>query len=68
MKNCNAINLIAVILLLVGGINWGLVGLFDFNLVMAIFGMAISRVLFVVIGIAAVYRIICLVRGKHCSK
>ena len=32
-----ALNAIALILIIVGGLNWGLVGLFDFNLVSAIF-------------------------------
>jgi len=40
-QNMNAIrlvNLIAFILLVIGGLNWGLVGIFDWNLVSAIFG------------------------------
>lgn len=34
----NALDWIALVLLIVGGINWGLVGLFDFDLVAALFG------------------------------
>jgi len=34
----NPVDLIALILVIVGGLNWGLVGLFDFNLVDTIFG------------------------------
>lgn len=46
---------IALALLVIGGINWGLVGLFGFDLVAAIFGdmSALSRVVYVLVGIAA---------------
>lgn len=51
------IDIIAMILIIVGGINWGLVGLFQFDLVAAIFGSmnAISRVVYSLVGISAVY-------------
>lgn len=37
-KNMIVVNYIAFILLAIGGLNWGLIGLFNFNLVSAIFG------------------------------
>ena len=42
-------------LLIVGGLNWGLVGLFEFDLVAAIFGdmTALSRIVYVLVGISA---------------
>jgi hypothetical protein len=48
---------IAFILLIIGGLNWGLVGLFNFDLVAAIFkAMSIvSRVIYVLVGLSAVY-------------
>jgi uncharacterized protein len=48
---------IAFGLLIVGGVNWGLIGLFGFDLVAAIFGSMspLSRVVYVLVGIAAVY-------------
>ncbi|UCB56465.1 MAG: DUF378 domain-containing protein [Candidatus Omnitrophota bacterium] len=51
-----AINLIALILLVVGGLNWGLVGLFSFDLVAAIFGVmsVISRVVYTLVGLSAI--------------
>lgn len=54
-----AIDWIALTLLIVGGINWGLIGLFSFNLVAAIFGelSALSRIVYVLVGISAVYSI-----------
>ena len=36
--NCGPLDIIAFILVVIGGLNWGLVGLFNFNLVAAIFG------------------------------
>lgn len=48
---------LATILLIIGGLNWGLVGLFGFDLVAAIFGSMtlLSRVVYVIVGVAAVY-------------
>ncbi len=50
-------NWVALILLIVGGLNWGLVGLFQFDLVAAIFGemSVLSRIIYVIVGLAAIY-------------
>ena len=47
-------------LLAIGGLNWGLVGLFGFDLIAAIFGemTIISRLIYVVVGLAAAYDVI----------
>lgn len=47
-------------LLIVGGLNWGLVGLLNFDLVATIFGnmSAVSRLVYVVVGLCAAYQII----------
>jgi hypothetical protein len=52
-----AVKWIALILIIVGGLNWGLVGLFSFNLVAAIFGSMswFSRLIYILVGIAAIY-------------
>lgn len=57
MAKLNVADIIAIILLVVGGINWGLVGLFGFNLVDAIFGnmSVLSRIVYLVVGLCAVY-------------
>jgi uncharacterized membrane protein YuzA (DUF378 family) len=49
---------IAAILLVIGGLNWGLVGFFDFDLVAAIFGKGsgLARVIYSVVGLAAIYQ------------
>ncbi len=60
-----AINLITLFLVIVGGLNWGLIGLFDFDLVAALFGemSTLSRLVYVLVGISAVWQLIPLVRG-----
>lgn len=57
MAKLNVVDVIAIILLVVGGLNWGLVGLFGFDLVATIFGdmSALSRIVYVVVGVCAVY-------------
>lgn len=51
---------VALILLIIGGLNWGLVGLFNFNLVDAIFGAAsiITRIIYILVGLAAIYYVV----------
>ena len=51
------LNWLTLILLIVGGLNWLLVGLFGFDLVATIFGdmSTISRVVYVLVGLSAVY-------------
>jgi uncharacterized membrane protein YuzA (DUF378 family) len=57
MKN---LNIITQVLLIVGGLNWGLVGAFSFDLVAAIFGemTVMSRLVYVLVGISSAYQLI----------
>jgi uncharacterized membrane protein YuzA (DUF378 family) len=59
MVEKTAIDWIALVLVIVGGLNWGLVGLFGFDLVAAIFGemSTISRAVYSLVGLAALYTI-----------
>jgi len=52
------IDVLAAILLVVGGLNWGLVGLLNFDLVAKLFGemSVLSRVVYSLVGLAAVYQ------------
>ena len=52
-----ALDAIVAVLLIVGGLNWGLVGVFNFDLVAAIFGAgsALSRIVYTIVGLCAVY-------------
>jgi uncharacterized membrane protein YuzA (DUF378 family) len=56
------IDVIAAILLVVGGINWGLIGLFNFDLVETLFGSAplFVKSVYSLVGVAAVYQILSL--------
>lgn len=56
----STIDWIALVLAVIGGINWGLVGLFDFDLVATLFGdmSGISRTVYTIVGIAAIYILI----------
>ena len=53
------VDLIALILVIVGGLNWGLVGLFNFDLVATIFGTGsmLSKIVYIVVGLASLYMI-----------
>jgi len=49
---------IALIFTIIGAINWGLIGIFDFNLVATIFGDGtLSRVIYSIVGIAGLINI-----------
>lgn len=63
-----ALNIITLILVIVGGINWGLVGLFQFDLVAAIFGgqdAVLSRIVYILVGLSALWQIYPLVTGTE---
>lgn len=53
------LDIIALILVIIGAINWGLIGLFNFNLVDTIFGVMsiVSRIIYTLVGIAGLYSI-----------
>lgn len=52
------IDIIAAVLLVVGGLNWGLVGIFNFDLVATIFGTssAFSNTVYTLVGLCAMYQ------------
>lgn len=53
-----SLDITTLILLIVGGLNWGLVGAANFDLVAALFGemSALSRVVYVLVGLSALYQ------------
>jgi uncharacterized membrane protein YuzA (DUF378 family) len=58
-----AMDVVVAVLLVVGGLNWGLVGLFQFDLVAAIFGgqaSVLSRIVYTLVGACAVYQVLTL--------
>ena len=51
----NTIYAIAMILLIIGGLNWGLIGLLNFNLVSFFFGTTIfSKIIYILVGASAI--------------
>ena len=57
MNHLTWLDWVAIILLVVGGLNWGIVGIFGFNIINAIFTSmeVVARIIYVLVGIAAVY-------------
>lgn len=59
---------VALAILIVGGLNWGLIGLFDFNLVGFLFdgfSNVISRIIYSLVGLASIVSIICWIVPDH---
>ena len=54
------LDVIVAVLLVVGGLNWGLEGLFDFDLVETLFSSipVIQKTVYVLVGLSAIYQII----------
>lgn len=72
MKILKIIDVIAVIVLIIGGLNWGLVGVFNFDLVAYLFGSMTmgAKVVYILVGLSALYTIFFMVRHckEECSK
>ncbi len=54
-----ALRTITLAILIIGGLNWGLVGLFQFDLVAAIFGVQTipARIIYILVGLSALYQL-----------
>ena len=52
-----ALDTIALILIIIGAVNWGLIGFFQFDLVASLFGTmsVFSRVVYALVGVAGLY-------------
>lgn len=63
MKKISVVEWITLVLIVIGAINWGLIGLFNYNIVETIFqtGSLITRTIYLLIGLAGVYELIILV-------
>src|SRR3546814_17611273 len=66
-QEMRTLNIVTLILLIIGGLNWGLVGLFEFNLVAAIFGemSLLSQLIYILVGLSALWQFISLARCNH---
>lgn len=60
-----ALNLITLLLVIIGAINWGLVGAFDFNLVSALFGANsfLSNLIYILVGLSGLYQLVPFLQG-----
>jgi hypothetical protein len=59
-KRMKALNLITLIIVIIGGLNWGLVGLADVDLVATLFGgrnSILSTIVYLIVGLSALYQI-----------
>jgi len=68
VNKLTGLDILALILIIVGGLNWLLVGIFSFDLVAAIFGYmsVITRIVYILVGLAAIYTLVNL--GKYGRK
>ena len=59
-KKLNWLDWVVMVLVIVGGLNWGLYGIFGFDLVAYLFGAmtVLSRIVYVLVGLAALYLLI----------
>ncbi|MBA4696277.1 MAG: DUF378 domain-containing protein [Legionella sp.] len=66
MFRLNYLDLLMLVLLVIGGLNWGLVGLLNFDLVAYLFGAMthLSRIVYALVGIAALYTIYLLLKHR----
>ena len=57
MGKLTTIDIVALVVLVIGGLNWGLMGVADINLVDWIFGTGsmLSRLVYIIVGLSAVY-------------
>jgi uncharacterized membrane protein YuzA (DUF378 family) len=72
------LDVIAIILVVVGGLNWGLVGVLDFDLVAAICGQPnvigadwwLPRLIYILVGLAAIYDVVALrgIQNRWCVR
>jgi hypothetical protein len=59
MNSCSPLGKVAHVLLLIGGLNWGLYGLFQMDLVQMVLGSmpVLANAIYVLVGLSAVYAI-----------
>ena len=69
MKKMSALKWVVAMLLIVGGLNWGLVGLLRLNLVYTLFGTSmLARAIYILVGAAALYQLFSLFVGSEEEK
>ena len=64
------VNIVTILLVSIGAVNWGLVGFFQFDLVAAMFGgqgAALSRIVYGLVGLAGLYQLVPLMSALSSS-
>jgi uncharacterized membrane protein YuzA (DUF378 family) len=59
MQNLNGFDWLCLLLVIVGGLNWGMIGIFNIDLVSTVFGVmtTLTQIVYVVVGAAALYSV-----------
>lgn len=68
MYKLTLLDKISIILVIIGALNWGLIGLFNFNLVSFIFGTpadVISRIIYILVGVGGIDMILLIIKSKR---
>ncbi len=60
----NILDKLAYTLLVIGGLNWAFVGFFDYNVVDKVFSAGLARIMYSVVGVAALYGLFTIIRMK----
>ena len=71
LKGVISVRNLALILVIIGAINWGLIGFFRYDLVSSIFGgqyEIVSRIIFAIVGIAGIYAISFFFRNRESTQ
>jgi len=68
MKKMGVLCCVAAVLVIIGGLSWGIIGIFGYNVVEAVFGAGsvLTRIVYVAIGLAALYMTNGLLTCSHC--
>ena len=62
------LNKLVLIITIIGALNWGSIGLFQFDLVAWIFGALLARIVYTVVALAGIWCITFLFRTKSCNE
>lgn len=59
------LNYITVIIVIIGALNWGIIGVSGTNIVERIFGVSVSKIIYIIVGFAGLIQLILLVTAKN---
>ncbi len=64
----NLVSKIVYTLLVIGGLNWALIGFFNYNLVGKVFSVDVARIIYSIVGVAAIYGLFTIIGMKPQQK